>query len=195
LKTIILVGRWSLLANGTRYKKESGEPVRLRDTLAGEGATSSNEALFDLGLRRTVSALTGMGRRVVIVETVPEVGFEVPSAYLIAAITGRDVQTLIAPTVEEYGERNAVANSVFASLSENGAVEIISPATALCDEQMCAVTARGVPLYRDSNHLSTFGARYLAPLMDPVFSGVSGAAGRPVDQPPPPSQHHLQLIP
>lgn len=195
LETIILVGRWSLLANGTRYKKESGEPVQLRDTLTGEGATPSNEVLFELGLRRTVSALADMGKRVVIVETVPEVGFEVPSAYLIAELTGRNVQTLIAPTVEEYGARNAVANSVFASLSDSGAVEIISPATALCDEKICAVTARGVPLYRDSNHLSTFGARYLAPLLDPVFSGVSGATGRPVDQPPPPSRHHQQLLP
>jgi peptidoglycan/LPS O-acetylase OafA/YrhL len=195
LETVILVGRWALLASGTRYKKESGEPVQLLDTLADEGATSSNEALFELGLRRTVSALTDMGRRVVILETVPEVGFEVPSAYLIAELTGRNVQTLIAPTVAEYSERNRAASSVLASLADSGAVQIIKPATTLCDEKVCAVTARGVPLYRDSNHLSTFGARYLAPQMDPVFSGISGAVGRPVDPPPLPSQHLQQSTP
>jgi len=195
LETVILVSRWALSASGARYKKESGDPVQLLDTLAGGGGTSSNEILFELGLRRTVSALADLGKKVVIVETVPEVGFEVPSAYLIAELTGRNIQTLIGPTVAEYGERNRPVDRVFASLVGSDNVEIISPAKALCDEQTCIVLARGVPLYRDSHHLSTFGARYLAPLMDPVFSGISGAAGRPVDPPPLPSRHLQQSIP
>ncbi|MEP1469793.1 MAG: acyltransferase family protein [Halieaceae bacterium] len=169
LKTVILVSRWALVSRGTRYKEESGDPVVLLDTLADQPSTESNEELFERGLRRTVTALQGLGKHVVIVEMVPEVGYEVPSAYLIAELTGRKVDTLVAPTSLEYRQRNDAASKLFAELGRDAGVDVIRPSLTLCDEELCAVVARGVPLYRDSNHLSTFGARYLAPLLDPVF--------------------------
>ena len=195
LETVILVSRWALVSRGTRYKEESGDPVILRDLLSDQSTKKANEELFELGLRRTVDALLELDRRVVIVGMVPEVGFEVPSAYLIAELTGREVSALIAPTAQEYRQRHGVASQLFAELGGNAAVDVIEPSTALCDEERCAVVTRGVPLYRDSNHLSTFGARFLAPLLDSVFLGISDAVERPAGQLLPPNRRLPQSLP
>lgn len=190
LTTIFLVGRWGLLAQGTRYKEEEGDTVTLKDTMSDNPVAEGNAILFERGLLRTVAALRQAGKRVVIMASVPEVGFEVPSSYLIARLTRRDIGGLIAPTQAEYLARNAIVHKVLSDLERQGDATVVSPADALCDGGLCAVVARDVPLYRDSNHLSTFGARYLAPLLlSEEMLALSDGAGRPAGQQLQPSRH------
>lgn len=169
LTTVFLVARWSLSWHGTRYKQEEGRDVALVDLEAGDTTVESNEVLFERGLRRTVAALESLGRRVVLVAPVPEIGFDVPAANHAARLTGRDTSALIAPLRAEHDARSSGVAALFAELRPDVSL-VIDPAEVLCDAEGCRVVADGVPLYRDDNHLSLRGCVEIAGLFDEVFS-------------------------
>jgi peptidoglycan/LPS O-acetylase OafA/YrhL len=184
IDTVILSSRWALAATGTRYKGESGEKVRLADAVSPENNTLSNAELFALGLERSVGALQDLGKKVVIVSAIPEIGFDVPSAHFVTRITNRDLESLISPTIREYGDRNAQAIAQFEKLRDEALVEVVRPETYLCNRDYCRVTANGMPLYRDDDHLSVYGSEYVAPSFNEVLQQLaippqrsSGASG------------------
>ena len=123
--------------------------------------------MFYRGLDRTVAALTRAGKKVILVASVPEVGFPVP-AYLARARMA-DPDAKLATSAAVYRERQKFVLWAFAQmqqtlrrgdrLSRSGAVQ-----AGACD-----VALNGRPLYRDAHHLTTFGAKQLAPLLAEVF--------------------------
>jgi len=167
-ETIILVSRWTVSTEGERYKTDPEAVVTLVDTQSSipEG---SNTLIFEAGMQRTIEKLLALHRKVVIVSTVPEVGYNVPSAYFIALRTGRDVNQIIAPTFNEYHQRNATANEVIAKLQSQYNILVIDPSSVLCDQTNCKVVRDGKPMYIDSNHLSYFGASYVSGIFQPIF--------------------------
>jgi len=167
-ETIILSGRWALSADGARYKTEEGESATLID-VQSSAPPGSNALIFENGLDRTVRKLLELNRRVIIVSTVPEVGYDVPSAYFIALRTGQDINKIVAPTVSEYRQRNAVVTDVLNKIQSRYHVQIIDPAQDLCDTNICNVVMDGQPLYRDAHHISTLGALYISDIFNPLF--------------------------
>ncbi len=173
IETVILAARWAFSTNGTRYKKESGRSVILIDVDSATSAKSGNggnAALFELGLRRTIEALEEQEKNIVLVTQVPEVGHDVPSASYVARLTGRDVNAMIAPTVEEYRERTASVSHVFDELRSERPVTIVDPFQLLCRDQNCRVVIDATPLYRDDNHLSLRGCVLVSTLFDDVIA-------------------------
>ncbi|MBK6791392.1 MAG: acyltransferase [Anaerolineales bacterium] len=172
LRTVILMGRWSISADGRKFKGEEGATKRQLDVWNNkEGA---NAELFDLGLNRTVTQLTAMGRRVVIIAGIPEIGYDVPSSYAIASRTGRDVNSIIAPTYQEYLVRNLDARNSIDAIAASYNLLVVDPSTVLCDSERCLAVADNQPLYRDDDHLSTYGAHYISNIFDPLFVSLSG---------------------
>ncbi len=174
LQTIILVARWAISAEGTRYKTEFGRPVVLIDVANLESENQTNAVLFSLGLNRTVAKLLTLQRKVVIVSQVPEIGYDVPSAYFIAERSGRNANDIIDPTLNEYFDRNQVVRKTIDELvTKNPAIEVINPWKALCDQQKCLSIKDGQPLYSDDDHLSTFGSQYISYIFDALFKKLS----------------------
>lgn len=172
LSKIILVSRWALAATGTRYNNENGRRKILANITPTDSPSTpnTNDALFRLGLERTIHTLLSMGRKVVIVTQIPEVGYNVPSAFSIAQRTGRDINKIIAPSYSEYIERNVIDAAVIEALAQkNKNVQIANPWKILCDAQSCNVIAKEQPLYLDDDHLSVFGAEYISNIFDPIF--------------------------
>ena len=169
IKTVILAGRWALSTNGTRYKQEPGDGAELADVESIGAGHLSNVELFDIGLNKTITTLQGMGKRVVIVNPIPEIGFNVPFAFVVTELTGRDLKMLIAPTADEYKQRTAAVSLLFSKIKTTSPVEFVAVDDYFCDRFYCAVVANGVPLYRDDNHLSTYGSKYVAKAFDDVF--------------------------
>jgi peptidoglycan/LPS O-acetylase OafA/YrhL len=173
IKTVILVARWALSTTGSRYKEESGGPVRLVDLASGTPTDGTNVALFDAGLERTIQSLHKLGKRVVLVNPVPEVGYDVPSASFAAQLTGRDLNRIIGPTREEYKRRTSDVTAIFDKAAEDNLVELVDPSTYLCRAERCLVVIKGTPLYRDDDHLSTFGSKYVSPAFDKIFKELA----------------------
>ncbi len=172
IDTVILIGRWAISAEGTRYANEDGDPFEIVDTFEGESRQADPRKLFETGLSRTVRSLLEANKKVVIVGPVPEVGHDVPSVNHIALITNRDVNSMIAPTVDEFMARNKKVFSVLSRLENELGVRVLLPSDLLCGEAICGVALEdGTSLYRNDHHLSTFGSKYVSEIFDPVFAG------------------------
>lgn len=173
IETVILAARWAIFAKGTRYKQESGSPVRLIDLNSSSPSNSSNVELLEIGLVRTVEKLRNLGKKVVLVNPVPEVGYDVPSAFVVTSITGQDINSIIAPTIEEYRERTEEVELIFHQIKNRFPIQLVAPDTYLCDTNYCKVAIGGIALYRDDDHLSTFGSEYISQAFDDVFRAPS----------------------
>lgn len=168
---VILVGRWALLAEGVRYAHEYGSTVLLADADTGVPSLPENRRVFERSLESTVERLRRAGKRVWIVASVPEVGWDVPSTLARAHRFGRDLQ--IAPTRRQFLARQAFVFATLEDLTVAAGITVLRPDTVLCPQTTCAIVVDGRPLYFDGHHLTLHGARLLEPLFESVFSGTS----------------------
>ncbi len=169
LHKVIIINRWTPWAEGTRYKDEAGGDLSLADTLHELPGDAPISLVFTLGLERTIKRLVDDGREVYLITPIPEIGHDVPSANFIATQTGRDVNEIIAPTIEEYLTRNQETNRILHSLQEKYGIHLVEPWKILCVEGQCRVAINGLPLYQDDDHISPFGSEIIAPVFDVIF--------------------------
>lgn len=169
ITTIILANRWTIWLEGTRYKQEEGTLSSLADDLSEFPEQTPNNELFAIGLQRTIKALLDMDRQVFVIAPLPEIGYDVPSTNFIAARTGRDVNQIIAPTIDEYLIRNKQTLSILKKFEETYGIRLIEPWKFLCQDNVCRAVVDGVPLYIDDDHLSVFGSEFITPVFDPLF--------------------------
>jgi peptidoglycan/LPS O-acetylase OafA/YrhL len=169
IRQVWLVGRWALYAEGTRFGREPGHSVFIVD---GDGQAPSlqhNASVFRRQLAATLAALAPLQRQVLVVGQAPEVEFRVPTAAARLMHLGR-MQTL-APSRSAVQQRQAALDQALAPLPPmQPPLQRLDLQQALCDAQRCAVTDdTGLPLYRDSNHLTRHRALSLAPVFRPFL--------------------------
>lgn len=169
IKLVFLAARWALSAKGTRYKSEPGSLVQLSDKSSSNISGKSNSELVEIGLKRIVNDLLDHGKSVVLIQQIPEVGYDVPSALYVLQLTGRDVNKVISPRKAEYMERTKEVRLAFDELLNLPKIAVVNPASLLCQSEICLVLLNNQLLYRDSNHLSIYGAHYLSKSFDDIF--------------------------
>jgi peptidoglycan/LPS O-acetylase OafA/YrhL len=172
IKTVILASRWTIWLEESRYKQEEGTNLHLKDALNEAPSSAGEEYLFKLGLERTIKAIQDLDRRVVVIAPLPEIGYDVPSANFIASRTGRDINELIAPSLDEYLDRTQRTFAILQSFEEKYGIQIIEPWKVLCAEGKCRAAINGIPLYNDDDHLSIFGSELITPIFDPLFESM-----------------------
>ncbi len=154
---VILAGRWALLATGERYTNEPGLGVVIVDAESGAAIPNGNLAVFERGLQRTIAALVEMGKSVVVLGGVPEIGWNVPLNLARAEAWRRPTPPV--PTAAEVARRNATVDAVFERLEASVPFRSVSLAALLCPDT-CLVLHQDRPLYLDDNHLSRYGAAH-----------------------------------
>lgn len=157
--TVILFGRWALMTEGTRAKHEAGGPALLAQRGESGSDIGENAQLVAAGLAYVASDITDSGKELVILEATPEIGNNVPGMLL---RHGEHVPQHLIPSMTEVTTRHARADRILDQLSIDYGVQILSPRDILCSEA-CLVQIDGKSLYRDDDHLSTFGAKWLIP--------------------------------
>lgn len=155
IKTVILSGRWAFLAEGHRSPGEHGANAVLKFS---DGTGTDNFSVFEVGLRSTISALRDMGKQIILLQGTPEVGRNVSLLYMNDTFFERDYPITIARA--DYVARNMRVAEVFASIEAAGDITFIPVADRMCPDA-CLTRADGILLYRDDDHLSPAGARWL----------------------------------
>ncbi len=166
IRTVFMVARWALNMTGDRYGEERGA----RAQLSPEGA-QSNAVVVAAALRQTVSRLTALGIKVVLISGVPEVGLDVPRTLALQRYLHKTSR--LVPTLEEYLQRNASSLQLLQAVSQEFPnVGLVHPYQKLCpvESGVCQVEIGGSPLYSDDDHLSLTGARYLTEMLRPAFA-------------------------
>ncbi len=166
IRLVLLDARWATYTDPAPYESDDQKIVLAGSGSKGETAVEMS-GIFARGLTRTVQTLVAAGKKVVIVASVPEIKWPVPQTLARIALTGSHVT--IEPTVAEFRARQKFAFALFDALRAKFGVEIVRPDRLLCSTATCMVERRVIPLYRDTNHLSVYGARFLAPLFAPVL--------------------------
>jgi len=149
IATVFLVARWGGYA-------DPSNPISTRDRTAGDDV-ESNDVVVERAMARTIDALLALGREVILVGPVPEVGFDVPRALALAHHL--NLAPPPRPLLSDFLERQRV----FLRLASrfDGRVTLMLPHLTYCDERACDVAREGRSLYRDDHHLSLTGAGYL----------------------------------
>jgi peptidoglycan/LPS O-acetylase OafA/YrhL len=174
IKTVFLISRWALYANGTGDQLEEGKTFPLRYVgQTTQGTLSENKEILAYGIDQVISKLEEKNKQVIFVNDAPEVGYKVPQSFFIAELTGREVNRLIAPSVEVFTMRyQAVFDILDELLLKHPSLQIINLSNALCDQQSCMVEKDGIPLYRDDDHLNAYGSLLVADEFKVVFEGI-----------------------
>lgn len=174
-KTVILAARWAMYATGHESQNELPKiNHRFKDVKSDANLNlMPNSMLLGVGLYRVVDELTKLGKDVVLVMDVPEIGFDVKDLLFVNRIKGTDYHKLL-PNITDYQKRNKDVSVLFSKLALRKNVTVIYPDSILFDkDDVAIITHSNNILYRDDDHLSSFGARLIAPLFDDVFRNIS----------------------
>jgi peptidoglycan/LPS O-acetylase OafA/YrhL len=170
IKTVIMVARWARYIEATETAPAPTSPPLLVDQQQSEPAAGHNHDVFERALRRSLADMRTAGRRVVLLESVPEVAVSVPDAMTQAAVLGRG--TDFAPTATAYLQRQARASAMFKRVrADYPELEIVALADVLCDARQCRVTQDGKSLYYDDNHLSSRGVALIEAKLAAMLRG------------------------
>ncbi len=157
--TVVLVARWALAVEGERAPGEAPGVAMFEPTGDGVGAGLDGAPLVIAGLSALIDRITATGRRVVLLEGVPEIGYDVPQVYASAELFGAALRP--PPGREATLARNARASAMLSELAEgNPAVTFVPLIEGWCAET-CPVADEEGLFYRDDDHLSRRGAEAL----------------------------------
>jgi hypothetical protein len=141
---------------GTETALAARAPTLLTDAERTLGSSAHNHEVVERALLRTLEQIRASGRRVVTLETVPEMMVSVPDAMAQSAILARDIE--FATSAADYRARQARTRALFERVrTSHPEFETITLADVLCNEQHCRVSDNGQTLYYDDNHLSPLG--------------------------------------
>jgi hypothetical protein len=147
-------------------RPEPRDPLLLSDGHTPE-MVGNNAAVFRHAFMATLARLKAMHKRIFVIGPVPEVDHIVPDT--LAQLAASNDSRAIAPTREQFNARERNVFPILYAAQETDGVIVLYPHARLCDAQRCPVEADGRALYFDNNHLSTFGAKRIAPFFDSVF--------------------------
>ncbi|MGD0864465.1 MAG: acyltransferase family protein [Rhizomicrobium sp.] len=164
ISEVILEARWGKDAEGSTYGSEPHGRVVFVDDFSTATPEADNRAVFARGLERTVSALVNARKKVVIVASVPEIGWAVPP--VLARLRFADNFGTPSLAKSLYLQRQNFVLGELAHLKATYNVTIVYPDRILCPAASCVVALNGLPIYRDEHHLTVKGAKQLEPLFE-----------------------------
>lgn len=143
---VVLAGRWTSYVDKAMYPPSSFDP----------------EKLFRDGVEATLAKFPKR-TSVVVLGEVPQQGQLVPNALALDALLYRTHSWAL--TRVEHERATAFVNDYFRKLATQGRIKFIDLGSALCASADCLVEVDDRPLYSDTNHLTNFGAAYLADVL------------------------------
>ncbi len=171
IKEVFLVCRWGMYANGYDYVNKNGEFLNDGEELVlwdkyskSHADVLHNPEVLQRGLIRTLEIFKDLNIKVIIVEDVPEIGWNVPETLSkLYILRGVKTQKIEPPAYADYLKRQKSVIEIFDRVKKNYHFSLINPAKVLCeDNKPCKVMDNeGYPLYMDTNHLTYHGADYV----------------------------------
>jgi len=147
-------------------------------TVIMAGYWSKNDpALPELkaGLFNSVKALLALGLDVVIVSDVPTL-YVSPAQFIFTMkrLNMDPAFNKITPTAYQYADQNKVALKAFHELTAFKGVTVIHPESLLFrNDKELMVMFNNKLLYGDTNHLSSYGAKYVIPVFNDTFKKMA----------------------
>lgn len=156
--TILLAGNWHLYINGHRLIAGTGERTPWELRVKNRPDISDNPAAFSAAFDNTIRLLTEAGKKVVFIHQTPELDYRITACM---PRPGPASGTCAVTRSKEEAYLNEYKPLIASLLRAHPRVAVVDPLDIFCDASLCHSTRDGVPLYRDSLHLSMEGSRHL----------------------------------
>lgn len=169
---VVFMARWILPIEGERFDNTEGGKVRKKASPAlplGEGPEFGEDPsrvdtvgrLYRASIQRFLDA----GKRVILIYSVPEVGWNVPR-YLASEIQyGIERTALLSTGYDVNKVRSKRAHAQLDLLEDHPNLVRIRPEELVCDTVLpgrCVAALDGIPIYYDDNHFNSIGMAMLS---------------------------------
>jgi peptidoglycan/LPS O-acetylase OafA/YrhL len=194
IRTVFLVGRWDSNVYG-RNDIEVGLGLGsffLMDANSKEKSLAENRAVFERGLQRTLARLARDHRNIVLLMDVPYTRVDVPT-YLARSAARVQIQPDVRIPIQDYSSRFVSIDELLARVAQEWHASTVDPKVVLCNGANCLIAKDGQSIYRDWQHLSTYGASLIVDLIRPQFEEMR-AGFQPAD-PPSSGSRHVEGLP
>lgn len=176
-ESVFLVARWPLYGEGRPLPSEGHSNFRLIDTAGQAPANASNTTVLEIALDRLAQRLTAAGKTVVIIQTVPELPWNVVDrieAELLFDVPFDDDRVPLSRILARQDRTNAAITPI----SGLAGVIVVPLAEAFCASD-CPVREGFDSYYRDDDHITPLGAGLLVPILDRALPGGRTASDKP----------------
>ncbi len=156
--TVVLVARGPLYISGSGYGNvdKHNRILQNKDSTGFEG----NRNLFISGMENTILTMQEADKRVVVVLSPPELGFEPKECFNQRPFnfSGKSIENC-GVSYQDYLTRSGDYRRAFLTLSQEiKNLTVIDPERIICVKDYCNAYLDGELLYSDNNHLSASGA-------------------------------------
>jgi hypothetical protein len=156
---VMLHARWGQLVEGVAL-----DPLAAPVLLTPSRRIEEDSATLDTQLGKTLDQLAQRRLKVIIVASVPEVEYSVPSTLARMQRAGIDIE--LNPRTANFMKRQRRAFDILRRAAAEHGATLVFPHELLCNSSSCAVAREGYPLYSDDSHLSVHGAAQIKPLLE-----------------------------
>ena len=165
LKYVILHSRWPLFVEQTRFDNkeggvEYGDEIRISFT---NSFKKNYQESFRDAFKETIKLISDLGKQVIVVYPVPEVGWHVPTVVTRNKLMNIDKNEL-STSYEVFLDRTKNSYDILDSATQHTPIRIY-PEKIFCNtfqEKRCTAYFEGKLFYGDDDHLSLLGAQLLS---------------------------------
>lgn len=168
IDTVIIIGRWSSFANGTRFGAFGGLEF-FTDAQSKGPSFSENVKVMQRSIVRTIALLRP--RRVIFVAYIPEQAVDVPREAAFESYFTPTPQIGVSRAV--FDGRQQIVHAILDPDAASLGFKIIDIGSVLCDARGCSALRKLKPLYVDDNHLNTSTAKSLSGLFEAALGRSS----------------------
>lgn len=179
LSVVILHARHALYVEGTPFDNGEGgvediPPAAFEGTDAPPGSQDepARRAAVLAAYATGVQRLLDMGKQVIVVTPVPEIGWHVPRHMALAALANAGAVLVVSVASDRFRARSGPVLDAFAALPAHPRLTLVRPDTLLCDTDLpgrCIASRGGIPLYADADHLTNSAAALVVQALAPYL--------------------------
>lgn len=165
IEYVILHSRWPLFVEQKRFNNREGG-VEYGDSIVISFDNKLNQNFMDSfksSLFETVEKISSLGKKIIIVYPVPEVGWHVPTVVTRNKLLNRSTDNL-STSYDVFLDRASKSYEILDSIKKDDVIRIY-PEKIFCNsfmENRCVAYMDGNLFYGDDDHLSVLGARILS---------------------------------
>ena len=159
IDTVILSSFWTYYFGEVAFDNREGA-IGPRGALSGRGDAETVRAAASRELDAIIREQTALGRKVLLVHSVPEQGWDVPKRMVQLVRTERRHERPVSVDATLALGHLAPAERVLDGVADRPGLYRVRPADLFCDPALgrCLAEAEGLPLYYDDDHVNTRGA-------------------------------------
>lgn len=188
--TVILVARWTEYLSRQGFDNglggQSDDDVNAIP-LTGYKTEQERVQKVSAAIAQDVRNLLQAGKKVILVYPVPEAGWRVPEVLAKRIFLQAEEETDLSVDASLQKERNAIAAGALDAIGEHTNLVRVRPREIFCNtfvKDRCVTQIGGIPLYFDSDHLSTEGASLVVKEIARHLQPESPAICRPMPSRP-----------